>query len=163
MSIFLPERRGKKGGKKHADMHKCINPKHLEAPVNMINGLRGEERRRPARRVLHGGSRLHRVDRLHTLHGDSITSCSLDVGAENAGLKHRLCEFTPAALLDATGTSGRNCFPSDYLFKNIPFAPLSKHIAGSSFEENRSRDHHTLQSVNGEKNVMFHYTFVIYL
>lgn len=81
-------------------MHTSINPKHLEAAVNMINDPWG------GRLVLHGGSQSHGVDRLHTLHGDSITSCSLDAAAENPLLKQRLCVFS--ALLDARGTSGGN-------------------------------------------------------
>lgn len=81
MSIHSPEQ-GKKKEKKHTDMHTCINPKHLEAAVNMIDLQRGK-RRLPARPVLHGGSQSHTVDRLHTLHGDSITSCSLDAAHEN--------------------------------------------------------------------------------
>lgn len=97
--------------KKHTDMHTCINPKHLEAAVNMINGLRRDKRRSPARLVLHGGSQSHRVDRLHTLHGDSITSCSLDAADENPLLKQRLCALTSATLLDTAGTSGGNTAP----------------------------------------------------
>lgn len=80
------KKKGRGGGvkkKKNADMHTCINPKHLEAAVNMINGLQRDGRRRPARPVLHTGSQSHRVDPLHTLHGDSITSCSLDAADEN--------------------------------------------------------------------------------
>lgn len=93
MSIHSPERRRKKRKRKktQADMHTCINPKHLEAAVNMINGLRRGKRRRPARPVLHGGSQSHRVGRLHTLHGDLITSCSLDAADESLLLKQRLC------------------------------------------------------------------------
>lgn len=63
-------------------MHTCINPKPLEAAVNMIDLQRGK-RRLPARAVLHGGSQSHTADRLRTLHGDSITSCSLDAAHEN--------------------------------------------------------------------------------
>lgn len=93
-------------------MHTCINPKHLEAAVNMINGHRRDKRRRPAHPVLHGGSQSHRVDWLHTLHGDSITSCSLDAALEESLLlKQTLCAFTSATLLDEAGTSGGITLP----------------------------------------------------
>lgn len=47
----------------------------------------------------------------------------------------------------------------DFLFKNIPFLPLSKHNAGSSFELNWSRDPvcHDQQSVNAEKVCPLHF------
>lgn len=91
-------------------MHTCINPKPLEAAVNMIDLQRGK-RRLPARPVLHGGSQSHTVDRLRTLHGDSITSCSLDAAHENPLLHGRLCALTSATLLDSAGTSGVNTAP----------------------------------------------------
>lgn len=60
MSIHSPEE-GRKKRKKHTDMHTCINPKHLEAAVNVINDLQREKRCRPARPVLHGGSQSRAV------------------------------------------------------------------------------------------------------
>lgn len=109
MSIHSPEQ-GEKKGKKYTHMHTCINPKHLEAAVNMIDLQRGK-RRLPARPVLHGGSQSHTTDRLHTLHGDSITSCSLDAAHENPLQHGRLSALTSATLLDSAGTSGVNTAP----------------------------------------------------
>lgn len=111
MSIHSPER-GKKKRKKNAQICTHALTQNISKLPSMWLMASGET----DAVVLHArsfteGSQSHGVDQLHTLHGDSITSCSLDAADWNPLLKQRLCAVTSATLLDATGTTGGNTAP----------------------------------------------------